>query len=336
MIKNLKERKNLLGNIIAIIILVFMFLMALYSSRGAFGDPGDSAIVDEVAHIPAGYTYLKDADYRLNPEHPPLAKAWAALPLVLNKQIVGPEANSSWGDDLQWDAGWYMLYNAGNDPKVVLDSSRWPIMLMMVLLGYLIYLWTKKLFGRKVGLITLLLFAFYPDILAHGRYVTTDIAAALGFTVATYTFAEVMREKSRRNIVLAALGLALAQLLKFSSVLLFGVFIIFGVVRAFLDRKKDESVWPEVWKNLKIYIWVCLLSVLVVWLVYIPFTRGTPAAMEHKLIESNLTDNPDTLILRNFLHHFENNSILRGLGHYFLGIFLVIASILVSIELWLI
>jgi hypothetical protein len=37
---------------------------------------------DETTHLPAGYTYLRSADYRLNPEHPPLAKKWAALPLL--------------------------------------------------------------------------------------------------------------------------------------------------------------------------------------------------------------------------------------------------------------
>jgi hypothetical protein len=36
----------------------------------------DSAIFDETAHIPAGYSYLKLHDMRLNPEHPPLIKIW--------------------------------------------------------------------------------------------------------------------------------------------------------------------------------------------------------------------------------------------------------------------
>ena len=42
----------------------------------------DSAIFDESAHIPAGYSYVRYLDYRLNPEHPPLLKALAAFPLL--------------------------------------------------------------------------------------------------------------------------------------------------------------------------------------------------------------------------------------------------------------
>lgn len=37
---------------------------------------------DEPAHLAAGYSYLKWWDFRLNPEHPPLVKVLAALPLL--------------------------------------------------------------------------------------------------------------------------------------------------------------------------------------------------------------------------------------------------------------
>ena len=40
-----------------------------------------SATSDEVIHLPAGYSYLRYHDYRMNPEHPPLIKKLAALPL---------------------------------------------------------------------------------------------------------------------------------------------------------------------------------------------------------------------------------------------------------------
>ncbi len=38
-----------------------------------------SATDDETAHLPAGCAYLRWDDFRLNPEHPPLIKEWAAL-----------------------------------------------------------------------------------------------------------------------------------------------------------------------------------------------------------------------------------------------------------------
>jgi hypothetical protein len=41
-----------------------------------------SETIDESTHLAAGYTYLTTHDYRLNPEHPPLLKMIAALPLL--------------------------------------------------------------------------------------------------------------------------------------------------------------------------------------------------------------------------------------------------------------
>lgn len=41
-----------------------------------------SETIDESTHLAAGYTYLTTHDYRLNPEHPPLLKMIAALPIA--------------------------------------------------------------------------------------------------------------------------------------------------------------------------------------------------------------------------------------------------------------
>ena len=70
---------NRLANIIAAGLLIFIFLMAFFSMRD------DSATMDEVAHLPAGYSYLTQKDMRLNPEHPPLMKDLAAIPLLFIK-----------------------------------------------------------------------------------------------------------------------------------------------------------------------------------------------------------------------------------------------------------
>src|SRR3989338_6292121 len=79
----------------------------------------DSATFDEVAHIGAGYTYLKYQDGRLNPEHPPLLKSLAALPLLFLNLKENIPAQSFWTienvNDRQWAAGNYLLYESGND-----------------------------------------------------------------------------------------------------------------------------------------------------------------------------------------------------------------------------
>lgn len=322
---NEKQKKYITFGLVFLILLT-MFLMSLLSSKGAFGIPGDSGTVDEVAHIPSGYSYVEYLDFRLNPEHPPLAKALAGVPLALRSDIKGPKDDWSWNSINQWEAGWYMIYEAGNNPAQVLFWARLPMMLLMIGLGLFIFKWARELFGRKVALFTLLLFAFYPDVIAHGRLVTTDIAAAFGFVVATYYFSKALEKKTWKWIIIAALTFALAQLLKFSAFLLFIVFFILIIVRA-IEERKEKGFLPAFWVYLKNYFWICAISLLFVWIVYIPFTWNTPASIEHKLIETNLTDDSQTLSLRNFLHYFEGNKITRGLGHYLLGIMLVVARV---------
>jgi len=326
-IKFCQENKKWLTWVLAGLILSVMFVVALLSSRGAFGDPGDSAIVDEVAHIPSGYSYDAYHDYRLNPEHPPFAKALAAVPLLFEKDLHGLKNDASWNGINQWNAGWHFLYHAGNDPKKILDATRLPMMLLMIALGLFLFFWAKEKFGRKIALIVLVLFAFYPDILAHGRLVTTDVAAAFGFTVALYFFDKAFQKNTWRYLIFAALAFALAQLLKFSALLLFGVFLILPVVWAILYRKTEKGFWPSLWRRLKQYFWICLLSVIAVWIAYIPFVWNTPPSIEHQLIETNLTNDPRTLPLRNFEHKLENHVVTRALDHYLLGGMLVIGRV---------
>ncbi len=321
----IKNKKWLVPSSV-IFILGFMFSLAFFSSKGAFGDPGDSGTVDEIAHIPSGYTYINDQDFRLNPEHPPLAKALAGFPLVL-KGIKGPESDWSWSGINQWEAGWFMIYENGNNPKEVFFWSRLPMMLLMIGLGLFLFKWARELFGSKIALIVLTLYAFYPDVLAHGRLVTTDIAAAFGYVISIYFFDRALNKFTWKSILIAAVAFALAQLLKFSAFLLFGILLIMVIVKAIINRKEKGGFGPGFLGGFKSYFFVCALSVLFVWIAYIPFVWKTPADVEHKLIEANLTQDPKTLPLRNFAHKFESNPVARGLGHYTLGIMLVVARV---------
>lgn len=315
-----KVRKTVWLVIFVVIILLAMFSLALFASLN------NSGTVDEIAHVPSGYSYIKYHDFRLNPEHPPLAKALAGIPLSL-MHINGIDKDWSWNAINQWEAGWYFLYEAGNNPRVMLFWARLPMLLLTLGLGILMFFWARRSWGRKVGLFTLLLFAFYPDILGHSTLVTTDIAAAFGYVLAIFAFDRMLKKKTLGAVFLAALAFAIAQLLKFSAFLLFGVFLILIIVRAFLDRTPEQKFWAKFWGYFKMYFWVSALSLVMVIIAYIPFVWNTPPAIEHRVIENNLTADPQTLVLRNFLHHFENNPILRAAGHYLLGIMLVIGRV---------
>jgi len=127
-----KVQKNWVVYLGVFLILGAMFLISMLTARK------DSAIVDEIAHIPAGYSYLAKQDLRLNPEHPPLAKAIAGFPLLFLK-LNQPFEDWSWQEINQWESGWYFLYRAGNSPDLILFWSRLPMLLLTLLTGLLLF-----------------------------------------------------------------------------------------------------------------------------------------------------------------------------------------------------
>lgn len=214
---------------LAVIILVFL-IFTLYASLK------ESPIMDELAHIPAGYGYVRFLDYRLNPEHPPLLKAISAIPLLaLNLNF--PTEENSWKNDIngQWAAGNQFLYKSGNNPdQIVFWSRLGPIFLTIVLI-VLIYIWSRELLGRWWALLPSFLFALSPNILAHSHYVTTDIAAAFGVVFATYFFLKFLHHPSKKHLIYAGLAFGTAQLTKFSAAILIPYFVFLTVAFYFVS-----------------------------------------------------------------------------------------------------
>jgi hypothetical protein len=186
----------------------------------------DSAIDDELAHIPAGYGYVHNLDYRLNPEHPPLVKALAMLPvLFLNPTF--PTNNVAWTQEIngEWDMGYQFLYNAGNSANAIIQTARIMPILLTILTLILIYFFAKRLMGPWWALLPSVLFGLSPTILAHGHYVTTDVGAAFGIVLATYFFTRLIETPSTKNLWFAGIAFGIAQLTKFSTPFLVPLFI---------------------------------------------------------------------------------------------------------------
>src|ERR1700722_9699762 len=84
--------KKMRGNLFSVAAGVLLILMAVLSGGAA---RRESVTVDEVAHIGAGVSYLQRLDLRMNEEHPPLAKALAAIPLIV-REVHADYSSVSW------------------------------------------------------------------------------------------------------------------------------------------------------------------------------------------------------------------------------------------------
>ena len=267
----------LTGIVLAFVCLVSFGLM-FYASRT------DSAIDDELAHIPAGYGYVHNLDYRLNPEHPPLVKALAMLPvLFLNPTF--PTNTAAWLQEVngEWDMGREFLYNASNDANMIIQTSRIIPILLTILTLVLVYFFAKRLMGPWWALLPASLFGLSPIMLAHGHYVTTDVGAAFGILLGTYFFTRLVESPSTKNLWLAGIAFGIAQLTKFSTPFLVPLFIFVLLVLWIRDMflRQRREILKTGWRYLKNLILILLIGYLcVVYPIYFLFTANYPIAKQ--------------------------------------------------------
>src|ERR671935_109539 len=93
------------------IIAAISFIL-IFCLQALLAAPRLSATSDEPLHLAAGYSYWQTRDFRMNPEHPPLAKLVAALPLLAlhpHFEAAGP----NWNQGIEDRFAFPFLY--GND-----------------------------------------------------------------------------------------------------------------------------------------------------------------------------------------------------------------------------
>lgn len=274
------------SRIALILILAVSFGLMLKASLG------DSAIDDELAHIPAGYGYVHNLDYRLNPEHPPLLKALAGIPLLF-KNLNFPTQSRDWTDEVngQWAMGAQFLYGSGNDATSLIRWARLFPMLLTLALIVLVYLWSAELMGRLWALVPAFLTGLSPTVIAHGHYVTTDIAAAFGILLAAYGFIRFLKIPSKKNLFLAGIMFGVAQIAKFSAVLIIPYFLALIVIFYIVSVANDwASTMPgtrarrfgiRLWRYLRGTVLIFIIGyVVVVYPVYFLFTAHYPQAKQ--------------------------------------------------------
>ena len=179
-------------------VVLLLLFMALLAGGAAWRE---SVTIDEVAHTGAGVSYLQKRDMRMNEEHPPLAKVLAALPLVL-RRAHADYSDTSWtfsGEGMfnqylgEWVFGNSFLLR-WNNPVPTVRWARFPMLLIMLLLGYVLYACGTHLGGSHWGgLLCLIAYATMPVFLAFGPLVITDIMVTLFWMLAIWQLPQMWR-----------------------------------------------------------------------------------------------------------------------------------------------
>lgn len=168
-----------------------------------------------------------------------------------------------------------------------------------------------------VALGVLLLFSFSPTFLAHGRLVTTDVAAALGVVVATYFYLKFLVSPSLQRALLAALFLAVALLFKFSTFILIPYFFVLTFL--YLLTKPEGIRESSLLKYVLYGIGIGLVTLIGIALVYQFHVWNYPP--ERQLQDSQTifrtyygVDSEDVSF------EIAQHPLFRSSAHYFLGL----------------
>ncbi len=164
----------------------------------------------------------------MNPEHPPLAKLIAAFPLLAFRSAFD-SLSQEWENADEYNYGFHFLY--GNDADKLLFWARVPMILLAALGGIVTFLWARDMFGPAAGVFAAALYAFCPNLLAHGMLVTTDGALA-AFTVLTlYLFWKRGTPPSWQSDAATGIALGAAMASKFSGAFLPIIITVFCLLR---------------------------------------------------------------------------------------------------------
>lgn len=292
----------------------------------------DAPIVDESPHLAAGVSYVALQDYRLNPEHPPLTKVAAgAVACIADPRL--PIHEPWWKDGIneQWRAGGALLWSGHNDPAAVVGLGRLGVTLLnfaLLIIGWRV---VARYWDEKWALAFLVLTAASPFFLGHGHLVTTDITAAGIAALACAALAAFLKRMTWQTGLVAAIALGVAQLAKFSLVLLIPAFLLVALVMAYQAHGwKIKKLAQRLVLPLAV---IAAAFALVVFPTYAVLTaNGSPdrAKRDAAFLLSSFAGGPDQGLIRSPLRYVADATIFASghkltqpLGTYGLGVLMV-------------
>jgi 4-amino-4-deoxy-L-arabinose transferase-like glycosyltransferase len=174
---------------------------------------------DELYHIPAGYYHLSEGFFRIGSEHPPLAKMWAALPLLaMDVSAPPPFLPGEPYADMTWRlTSGFWLENRERF-LAICAVTRLLMVLLTLALGGLVFAHARRLLGPRAALFAVALFCVEPTLLAHGRVVGTDVPAAFAYLLAFYALGAYARARTWPRALLVGVAAGAALVTKLSMI----------------------------------------------------------------------------------------------------------------------
>jgi 4-amino-4-deoxy-L-arabinose transferase-like glycosyltransferase len=267
-----KSEPGITGNLSSLLqrswvkIAAVVFLLLVLEVQLLYSVKHESLTFDEGDHIFAGFMSLKHHDFGLNPEHPPLVKMIAAIPL-LPMNLQEPQLQNRYFKTEAYLSGRDFIFQ--NDHERVIFRARMGASLFALLVALLAFLIAQEMFGTGAGFLALLLIVFEPNFLAHGALVTTDTGAAAALLASIYAFYRYVKSPSWSRVVVLGLAAGLFFIVKHSAVLLPPMLILLAFTELLRRRQNGgETRWHQAARLASVLVIAGIIALGVIWACY--------------------------------------------------------------------
>jgi len=226
-----------------------------------------SSTIDESYFLATGMQFLDhDGKYTYPSSHPPVAEIASALLPYLD----GATAH---GNARTYDEGLAVLHGQNTYWRTLI-LERLGILPFYLIGVFLLWSWSKKMYGEKVAFITVLFYTLTPPILAHAGIANTDVPLTTAIIGASYALWWWIQRPNRDRSILLGFAIGFAACTKLTFFLFFPVasLVIIGyeyfVIKSFRQKIKPIS------KTFQFAGIALLTTCLTIWAIY-GFSVGT-------------------------------------------------------------
>jgi len=239
--------------------MVLAALLAVHAGLLAWSSFCNSVTFDEYAHLPAGASYLRYRKFDVYDFSPPLLRvigAWPAIAVGADVPDVAPFlARDTF--TRHWDyADAFAAANRANYHRLFVLGRMGMIPVSCAGL-WLTYWWSSKLYGSVAALVSAALWAFCPNILAHGSIVGTDVGTTVAMMAAAFFWWRFCQRTTWTRFAPAAATVVLAMLCKFTALLLWPGMIVI----AWMTVARNRDAWGRIAIGWLASAALCLLAI---------------------------------------------------------------------------
>jgi hypothetical protein len=216
----------------------------------------DALTIDEPLYISVGLTALTRDDLRLNPQHPPLGKILAALPVFAANPTLPKDAGWAHGKGRVYSQAFDVQARREGKLREITTLARIVPVLELVLTGLLVYALAGRLAGPVGGLFAAAMWLVDPFVIGIGHFDGIDLPFTVATLVAVLALVRWLERPGGGRAVQLGLACGAALLVRYTGPLVLGVAVATAAIAS--RRARPPLV-------------IAAVALGVVWLFYAAF-----------------------------------------------------------------